>query len=45
MKDGDLMEYIYESERIGFIKLDEKIQQKIFKKIYNEEQISNWVKS
>ena len=56
MKDGDHMEYIYESERIGFVELeekykldyirmylDEKIQKKIFKKIYNKEQISNWV--
>ncbi len=56
MKDGNHMEYIYESERIGFVELeekykldyirmylDEKIQKKIFKKIYNKEQISNWV--
>lgn len=58
MKDGGYMEYIYESERIGFIELnekykldyikmylDEKIQQKIFKKTYNEEQISSWVEN
>lgn len=50
------MKYVYESERIGFIKLEEKykldyirmyldkrIQEKIFKKFYNEEQISKWV--
>ena len=52
------MNYIYESDRIGFVNLndkykldyikmylDEKIQRKVFKKIYSEQQITKWVEN
>ena len=55
MKDGVSMNYLYESDRLGFIPiseeykndyidmyLNESIQQRVFKKIYNKDQIEKW---